>query len=280
MRIVYRVSSIARRHGFWVLMRHTRRRLAGQQRPEKHWPSWQRRRDAIIGLVSRYEPDFFALQHLTSVRFRGHWPGQQLLVALPTYKGVRSRASMFGLDGFGLLYDSSKWSLMGSQSVKFEGSPDRRNGSWGERYLVVTLCHHVSGRHVRVYVSRLRDGDSHEYRHRSAAQLSAAAVESVKGGVTTIVCVDINDCEQSKTSRALTSGGELRDSFRHIRPNSDRTQHDYDVPATVSGRRNDLILVSREARVHAAEVITEKFEGILPSSHYPVAARLVVGCED
>lgn len=287
VRIGIRFTSILRRHGTAVALRHSLRRLTGRTLHNQFgWPSWDERRQAIGHLLSDEQLSLVGLQHIAYGRIinaSSFAPIRRILRLAPNFGACGTYASLLGAaDGLGLLYRIDDWKVVTSGSQTFRGKYRRRSGSYGRRFLWAILECRATRLRLLVYVSRLRDGDNESFRVESAAQILMHAERHQDLVSAIILCVDLNSSESSPSALALrrtTAGGfALRDALSEFAPHlvgNVRSQHNYVTPEHLAGNsRNDGIFVDSRLAVLDARLMENTFAGIFPSSHYPVVADL------
>jgi endonuclease/exonuclease/phosphatase family metal-dependent hydrolase len=116
-----------------------------------------------------------------------------------------------------------------------------------------------------------------------AREKSAALVRDrlalIAGELPAVVTGDLNCHEDSQAFATLTQadakGRELFDSYRKLYPQRSGEEATFNNwEATLKGARIDFILYTAEFTPTAAEIVRTKYDGRVPSDHYPVTATL------
>ena len=239
-------------------------------RPAGHPDAWERRRDAVVALVTSEAPTVLAVQEAL--------PAQS--VDLTAALGSRwepvlvGRGPRGGGEQVGLFLDRSRLEVVERRSWALSRTPHRP----GSRSWATAFPRHVVGAVVRDRATGVSftalathlDVVSPWARLRSAELLGRLVRER---GLPAVVMADWNCGVGSAPWRALAEAGVVDSWGRASRPVTEPygTYPNYATPR-VEGRRIDGVLVTAEATVDRVAVSDRKPGGVWPSDHAAVHA--------
>lgn len=233
---------------------------------------WARRRQLVIERIRAFDPDLLGLQEC-----RDDEQAAFVRAALPDYEFVGVRRLGEGdssVEMAPLLYRRARFEELQRGHFWLGTAPDTPGcQSWGAAYPRAASWVRLRPRDRRSpplrflnthfdYQGRARE-ESARLLHRWA--LAAPAGEGV------IVTGDFNAERDSETFRELTADGVLREVLQQCGVAAG-SYHDFGRAQVFEGI--DWILVSPHFRAEAAGVDDYISDGLYPSDHFPVTARL------
>ncbi|WIB78688.1 endonuclease/exonuclease/phosphatase family protein [Curtobacterium sp. MCPF17_002] len=239
-------------------------------RPSGHPDAWERRRDAVVALVTSEAPTVLAVQEALPTQ------ADDLTAAL----GSRWDPVLVGRDAdgggeqVGLFLDRQRLEVLERRSWALSRTPHRAGSrSWGTAF-----PRHVVGAVLRDRATGVRftalathlDVLSPWARLRSAELLGRIVRER---GLPAVVLADWNSPAGSAPWRALAEAGVVDSSSRASRQIGDHvgTYPHYATPR-VGGRRIDGVLVTADGAVDRVAVNVRRPGGVWPSDHAAVQA--------
>jgi endonuclease/exonuclease/phosphatase family metal-dependent hydrolase len=232
--------------------------------------SWPFRRHLVAGVIERHAPDVLAIQEGLAFQLR------ELGEALEGYRKLGQHRDG-GLEGeFSGLYINERrirvlewgefWLSPDSDSVASVGwdAALPRMAVWAE------IETRAGGGRLRVYSTHF-DHRGEEARLESARLI----VRHAQSGPPSMVMGDLNADESSEPFRAFVLGG-YRSAFTELHPSRENgTFNGFTDPT--GGRRIDHILLGQGVMALEAEIVSDRIEGLFPSDHFPVVARIALG---
>jgi endonuclease/exonuclease/phosphatase family metal-dependent hydrolase len=239
-------------------------------RPSGHPDAWERRRDAVVALVTSEAPTVLAVQEALPAQaddltaaFGSRW--EPVLVG----RGRRG-----GGEQVGLFLDRSRLEVLERRSWALSSRPHQPGSrSWGTafpRHVVgVVVRDRATGTRFTTLATHL-DVLSPWARLRSAQLLGRLVRER---GLPGVVLADWNAPAGSAPWRALADAGVVDSWSRASRQVGDPvgTYPHYAEPR-VEGRRIDGVLVTTDATVDRVAVNVRRPGGVWPSDHAAVQA--------
>lgn len=243
--------------------------------------AWTRRADMVRDSIRTADPDLLGLQEVEAVQ--ADW----LLANFPDHSFVGvgrldgKRAGEFAP----ILFRTDRYTLLASGHFWLSPSPDvpgsrgwdaacERLATWAR------LRDSVSGRTVLIVNTHL-DHVGQQARLNSA-RLIRRQIDLLRDGADVIVTGDFNtapegpDGKPSPVQAALTTPGDLSDSYRRLFPTPDKLEATFcEWDRRMMGDRIDWILASPELAVEAAAIERRMHQRRTPSDHFPVTAVLV-----
>lgn len=229
--------------------------------------SWPFRRDLVAEIIERHAPDVLAVQEGLAFQL------DELGDALEGYRKLGQHRGG-GLEGefSGLYINEGRirvlewgefWLSPNSDSVASVGwdAALPRMAVWAE------IETQAGGGRLRVY------GTHFDHRGEQARVESARLiVRHARRGPPSIVTGDLNADESSEPFRAFLSGG-YRSAYTELHPSRELgTFNGFRDPT--GGRRIDHILLGQGVLALQAEILSDRIEGLFPSDHFPVVARI------
>jgi len=229
--------------------------------------AWPNRKELVGNLIGRHSPDVLALQEGLAFQL------DDLAQVLGGYRKLGQHRDG-GLEGefSGLYVTEERVRILDWGELWLSPTPDRigsvgwdaalpRMAVWAD------LEMRGSGDTVRVY------GTHFDHRGETARLESARLIlDHAQGETPTVVMGDLNATEDSAPFQAFAHAG-----YTSAVP----VLHPSDVKGTFNGfqdadggRRIDHILLSNGLRPVEAEIVGDPVEGVWPSDHFAVAARI------
>lgn len=240
--------------------------------------AWPHRQNMVADLIRYEAPDVLGLQEVLLNQ------KQALEAALPDYAfaGVARDDGIEAGEFSPLAWRRDRFDLIDSGTFWLSPTPDVPGKAWDAALPRIAtwarLRDRASGRVIRVLNTHF-DHVGAEAKLRSAQLIARWAAEG--GAVPTIVMGDFNSPPSSPPMAALVDApaSGLRNALSISR------SAPYGPPGTFTGFRIDAappqpidhILVSPGITVQRHAIVTQHWEGRLPSDHYPVVADLEIG---
>lgn len=241
----------------------------GVPRPAGHPDAWERRRAAVVALVTSEAPTVLAVQEALPAQ------SADLTAALGSrFESVLvGRGSAGGGEQVGLFLDRSRLDLVERRSWALSRRPQRP----GSRSWATSFPRHAVGAVVDDRATGVRflaiathlDVLSPWARVRSAELLGRIVRE---WGLPAVVMADWNSPAGSAPWRALAEAGVVDSWSRASRPSTVYGTYPHYREPRVGGSRIDGVLVTAEADVDRVAVSTRKPGGVWPSDHAAVHA--------
>ncbi len=237
--------------------------------------SHEKRAAGVCENIRNVMPDVFCLQEANL-----DWM-QRIGGAMPEYAHVgRGREKDETAGEFSpVFYRADKYELTAGGTFWFSDTPDTPSRTWLSRYYRIcswaVLKEKTSGFSFAVFNSHW-DHISVESRNRSALLLLEKAAEYAPD-LPVIITGDFNCKPNTVAYETLIDGGFV--DCAYVSPEADDTGtfHGYYRTSTAGELPIDHILFD-SARGYSASyrVITDKYDGMYPSDHFPIAARLTL----
>jgi endonuclease/exonuclease/phosphatase family metal-dependent hydrolase len=235
---------------------------------------WSFRRDLVVKIVERYEPDLLATQEgkLSQLRFleerlpafRLHAPGR-------VEEDTCQYPSLFFLHGKFQALEGGEFWLSRTPEI-------HRSKDWDSAF--PRMMHHVRLRPIEgetdlwVVATHLDHiGGQARYNQAKIIRDWLAAREGSK-----IVMGDFNDSPDSRVHEVFTRPDqELADTWEALgRPEDEDSLTHHGFTGKPQKTRMDWILASSDIMVRDARIIKDHFEGRYPSDHFPYMADLEI----
>ena len=147
------------------------------------------------------------------------------------------------------------------------GSAFPRLGTWAR-------CRIISSGRELIFACAHLDIAGEETRAGQAGVLLELLSEVNPDNLPVILVGDFNDTPGSEAYRTVT--GQYDDAWRRCRPDGEEADTWHGFTGVGQRGRLDWILISPEVKVHDIEIIHTSYNGMYPSDHFPVKARLEV----
>ncbi len=237
---------------------------------------WPNRRTIVTELLREYNAPIIGLQEVLDFQLR------EIATALPNHVvvGVGRDDGVAAGEFSPLLIDTTRFSLMSSGTFWFSDTPEVPGSMhWGNRITRITSWARLADRQtrdtVRVYNVHW-DHESQPSRERSAELLLTriAAEGSTLDGV--IVTGDFNADEANAAFQALIRDERvrLRDSYRARYPEARTVGTFNGFRGDSTAGKIDAVLLGPGLTVEAAGIDRRMVNGLWPSDHFPVWARV------
>jgi len=261
--------------------------------------AWRNRRDAVINTIRAHDPDLLGLQEPTA----GQW--QELVAALPVL-------SAFGISGadaedgaaHGGFFRTDRFTEIASGQFWLSETPSAPYSvswpnDWGPRACSwVTLQDRRTNEQL-VFASTHLDTNAGAW--LPSAQVLRAQLDEIASDLPIVLVGDFNCAAGSEAHRYLCREAGFRDAWSEAGNDDDgvltfngftpatrlpddprRRQRWLDATSTPAGMfagadrnyRIDWILLRGSLTARAARIDYRTEDGLLPSDHYPVVARI------
>jgi endonuclease/exonuclease/phosphatase family metal-dependent hydrolase len=239
-------------------------------RPAGHPDAWERRRDAVVALVTSEEPTVLAVQEALPTQ------AADLTAALGSRwePVVVGRGPRGGGEAVGLLLDRERLEVVERRTWAVSRTPNRAGSrSWGTafpRHAVGAVVRDRATDATFLAIATHLDVASPWARLRGAQLLGRIVRQR---GLPAVVMADWNCPAGSAPWRALAEAGVVDTWPRASRPVNEAygTYPHYRGPR-VGDRRIDGVLVTEDAVVDRVAVSTRRPGGVWPSDHAAVHA--------
>jgi len=253
-----------------------------QQNPRGGQPKdsprhWDRRKAIVFDVIGDYSPEIMGLQEAYRSQL------DDIRKAFPKFGEVGK-----GRDGgdrgehSSILYRADRFRVDNSGTFWLSDTPEKKSKTWGHFYFRICtwarLVEKKSGRALYVFNTHL-DHKSQSAREKSV-RLIAQRIHNREHGDPFILTGDFNAGEDNpvvtylKGKHAEASPVPVEDSFRLLHPDEKRVGTGNRFEGRVDGDKIDYIFVTPGARVLEATIIRTHREGLYPSDHFPVTARI------
>jgi endonuclease/exonuclease/phosphatase family metal-dependent hydrolase len=240
---------------------------------------WSLRKDAVVVAIRQFAPDVLGTQETLAMQ------RDYLLTALPHYRAVAAGRDDGKAAGemTALFYRVDRLDLLDSGHFWLSTTPERpgskdwdaaitRMASW------VKLRDRDNPNAAPLLVINTHFDHVGQTARLESARLIRRKLRSLGEGCTLVVMGDFNCGENSPPYSALLDAApddrRLIDTYRAAYPQrreDEATFQAFDA-TRVKGERIDWILVSDDLETVSASIDRERYEGRLPSDHFPVTA--------
>ena len=233
------------------------------------------REQSVIETIRKQAPDSFGLQEALP-----EWV-DTIAAAFPDYGVVN-----LGRDGNNegeanpVFYRKDKYELESSGTFWLSDTPDVLSNTWNascNRICTWAVLKDKQTGFRYAHVNTHLDVGSAEAREKGAALIVQKIAECIPQDIAVVVTGDFNAKTGEKPYQIMTKNG-FYDSAK-IANEADKggTYHNYQLLDLVNFRPIDYIFVSRHVRnAEYYHIVKDKADGMYPSDHYPVAARLTL----
>ena len=233
---------------------------------------WSRRQTRVVALIAKYQPDLIGLQE--AERYQIH----DLVEALGDYAwfGVGRDDGQAQGEATAILYRKARFQRLSQQTRWLSPTPEVVGKGWD-----AALNRTVSIVHLRDLKSRreLWMFNAHfdhlgEQARIESSKLVVALTQSLAGEAPVILTGDFNYTPASAGYPIVAA--QLQDAARVSQepPQGGDISFNGFGHAIVPGNKIDYIFVNAGFDVHSHRIITELHDGLYPSDHYPLLARL------
>ena len=237
--------------------------------------SHEKRAAGVCANIRSVMPDVFCLQEANLDWMR------RIGGATPEYACVgRGREKDETAGEFSpVFYRADKYELTAGGTFWFSDTPDTPSRTWLSRYYRIcswaVLKEKTSGFSFAVLNSHW-DHISVESRNRSAALLLEKAAEYAPD-LPVIITGDFNCKPNTVAYETLIDGGFVDSAYVSPETDDTGTFHGYYKTSTAGEMPIDHILFDSTRGYSASyRVITDKYDGMYPSDHFPIAAELTL----
>jgi endonuclease/exonuclease/phosphatase family metal-dependent hydrolase len=255
---------------------------------ERDWRAWPNRIGRVVRSIRTIGPDVFGVQECL------HGQAADLRASLPDYDfhGVGREDGKRGGEYAAVFFRRDRFEQTHGGHFWLSDFPDQAGSkTWGNGYprMVswVRLVDRASGRGFSVFNTHL-DHRNQYSREKSAPLIGRRMAERPHAEEPVVLLGDFNATEGNPavdyfTGKAVTLAGEkhagreqpLLDPYQLLNPQvrNRRTLHFWEGHRT-GWAKVDHILVSRGARIEAADIRVEPSREEQPSDHFPVWAKV------
>ena len=239
--------------------------------------AWVNRRDAVAGLMQSQKTDFIGVQEAFRTML------DDIHQRMPGYGeiGVGREDGRAKGEYAAILYQQENWNVLESGTFWLSDTPDVvASSTWGNK--VTRICtwglfqHKKSARRLCVLNAHF-DHESQMARE-NGAKLILQRIQSLAPAVPVILMGDLNAPPENPAIRHITGGeGSLRDVWTVLSPlpaEQSGTFHGFD--GRRNGARIDYIFANDHLQPISAALHHDQNEGVYPSDHYPISARLLM----
>lgn len=245
--------------------------------------AWNRavnpRRERVISVMKDSQADFIGLQEVLANQ------ADDLVAALTDYSffGVGRDDGVRKGEFAGIFYRSDRFELLDGNHFWLSETPEVPGtvfpGSGSIRLATWVRLLDLRANRTFLLLNTHWDNVSQSSREKSGA-LIRERLAGLAQGDPVIVTGDFNTTESNTAVLNITSGAPataplLRDAYRLVhtpQEQAELTFHNFNG-ATV-GQRIDFVLHNDDLKPLAAAIVRTSFEGLYPSDHYPVTAKL------
>lgn len=239
--------------------------------------AWTHRRDDVAGLMRDSQSDFIGLQEAFRTML------DDVHERMPGYGeiGVGRENGKEKGEYAAILYKQDVWSVRENGTFWLSDTPDvAASSTWGNK--VTRICtwglfqHKNTSRRICVFNAHF-DHESQQAREKGAS-LIRRRISLQDPAMPVIFMGDLNAPPENPAIRLISvSEPPLRDVWTHMSPmpaEQSGTYHGFD--GRKNGPRIDYIFASDQIQPLSATLHHDQKEGIYPSDHYPVSARLQI----
>lgn len=249
--------------------------------------AWPNRRALVIDRLRNHDPGVAGLQEVLAFQ------ADEIAAALPEYVVLGAGRDDGGRRGelSPILVRTSRFAVLSCRTLWLSDTPERPGSmGWGNtipRIVVEARLHDRRSRRVLCVLNTHWDHRSPESRVKSGAALHTLATNATRRGESVIVTGDFNGAPDSDAIARLRGADEGRggadptlvDTYEVIHgPGPHENVGTYTAfEDRRGGARIDMIHATPDLEVFAATIDrTRGADGLHPSDHEPVVARLVV----
>lgn len=235
--------------------------------------SWYYRADLVMKNISSVSPDIICFQEVMAEHY-GY-----LTARLPQYDSIITyRDDSDNPESCPVFYNSEKFNLIDKGSFWLSETPEEMSISWGAG--CYRVCSYVilevkeNGKQFVVFNTHL-DNASEQARINGIDVVLGKI--SQFGNLPSILTGDLNDSEDSLTyEKAVENFDDVK--YRVENPEISCTYQDFGKE--LNNPCIDYIMISKEGfEVESYDVVTATYDGVYPSDHFPISAKLVLGGE-
>ncbi len=243
---------------------------------------WPNRRAIVIDLLREGNASLVGLQEVLDFQLA------ELAAALPRYRviGVGRDDGRSAGEFAPLLVDTTRFTVLHEETFWLSDTPTVPGSMhWGNRITRITSWARLADRHTRdtLRVYNLHwDHESQPSRERSAALLLARIAADGSPSDAVLVTGDFNAGEDNPAFRALVSDARvsLRDTWRVLYPEARIAGTFNAFRGDSTGDKIDAVLMGSGWTVEAAAIDRRRVNGLWPSDHFPVTARVRRGARE
>ena len=237
--------------------------------------TWINRRDDMARLMREQDLDFIGLQEAFRVMI------DDIHERMPGYGEIgvgRENGKQKG-EYAAILFKQAAWTTMDHGTFWLSDTPEViASSTWGNH--VTRICtwgkfRHNSTQRVLLVFNAHFDHESQPAREKSAS-LILQSMRQQDPDIPVILLGDLNAPPDNPAIRLITSGERpLRDAWAVVPllpPEQSGTYHGFS--GKHNGARIDYIFTSDHIQPQSAKIHHDNREGMYPSDHYPVSARL------
>ncbi len=247
------------------------------KQPKEEPTHWERRKPVAFEIVRRSAPDIVGLQE----PYRSQL--DDFRKAFPEFDEIgKGRRGGSRDEHSSILYRSDRFRADASGTFWLSDTPEKVGSTWGHFYpRICTWARLVwknSGKALYVYNTHL-DHKSQAAREKSV-RLIAQRIRDRKHKDPFVLTGDFNAGEANPAIIYLTgrsveaSPAPVVDSFRLLHPDEKIVGTGNRFEGRADGEKIDYIFVPPGTEVLEANIIRTHKEGLYPSDHFPVTARL------
>lgn len=236
---------------------------SGEKSPEN-------RTDEVVETIRRADPDSFGVEEADEA-----WL-ERLSVALPEYSYAgHGRDKDLGGEASAVFYKNEKYELVSTETFWLSKTPDKPSigwDAWINRICTVAVLRDINTGFTYAHFNAHFDNSG------SISRVAAIGVVSEKASAYDMPIVFSGDLNAKEGNlmykRALEAG--FRDT-KYLAETSDTgaTYHGYMGQDKLNDKPIDYIFVNSYCEsVSLYDVVTEKINGIYPSDHFPVVAKM------
>jgi endonuclease/exonuclease/phosphatase family metal-dependent hydrolase len=238
--------------------------------------AWPKRREMVLEELKTEKPQILGLQECLRDQL------DTILEKFPQLSAVGvGRTEDGGGEYSPILYDRTRFDLLAAETFWLSDTPTVRGStSWGNNLTRICTWARLLERdtnRVIVVMNTHWDHQSQPAREASGKFMAKRAAE-FDPDEPLILMGDFNVGPDGPAREPLTKAG-LRDSFVDLYPEQANKGTFHAFTGKATSDKIDAILVSKQWKVTAAEIIHKEQNGVFLSDHDPVTAELVLEAE-
>ena len=262
--------------GAFVIMSANIRRKENWYSLDKHDLGkyrWYKRADAYLRNIWEVRPDIFGAQEVKPAQFdflKTHLSGYESVVGYRDNSGLRSESSP-------IFYNKERFTLLDGGIFWLSETPEKMSVSWtiGGEYRIATFAElkdKVTGETIAVFNAH-PDWDPASACKEEIKVIAAKAAEMLEKGDKVIVFGDLNsDIHTESGADAQASlGAILENAIDVAGEDYGYTFNGYDLDPH---EELDYFYVSAGAEISELKKIDKTYNGIFPSDHFPIYAKI------